>query len=157
MTIIETLCKEFSIQSWQVEAVIALLDEGATLPFIARYRKEQHGSLDDQQLRALSDRLGYLRNLQKRKEEVLSSIEEQEKLTDELRAAIEQAETLAEVEDLYRPYKQKKQTRAGKAKAKGLEPLAERILAASSVFKASRKSPKARSIAKRSSCDTLSP
>ncbi|MBQ7935177.1 MAG: RNA-binding transcriptional accessory protein, partial [Clostridia bacterium] len=120
--------KEFNIKVSQAEAAIQLMDDGNTIPFIARYRKEATGGLDDQVLRNLSDRLNYLRNLHKRKEEVIAAIEGQEKLTDELRAAIAAAETLAEVEDLYRPYKQKKQTRAGKAKAKGLEPLAVLIL-----------------------------
>ena len=128
MNINETLAKELNIKLSQVNAAVELMDDGNTIPFIARYRKEATGGLDDQQLRTLSERLNYLRNLEKRKEEVLENIAGQEKLTDELRAAIEQAQTLAEVEDLYRPYKQKKQTRASKAKAKGLEPLAEQIL-----------------------------
>jgi len=122
------LAKELNIKVTQAEAAIQLMDDGNTIPFIARYRKEATGGLDDQVLRTLSERLNYLRNLHKRKEEVMAAIEGQDKLTDELRAAIEAAETLAEVEDLYRPYKQKKQTRAGKAKAKGLEPLAVLIL-----------------------------
>ncbi len=122
------LANELNIKVSQAEAAIQLMDDGNTIPFIARYRKEATGGLDDQVLRNLSDRLNYLRNLHKRKEEVIAAIEGQEKLTEELRAAIEAAETLAEVEDLYRPYKQKKQTRAGKAKAKGLEPLAVQIL-----------------------------
>ena len=122
------LAKELNIKATQAAAAIQLMDDGNTIPFIARYRKEATGGLDDQVLRALSDRLNYLRNLQKRKEEVIASIEGQEKMTEELRVAIESAETLAEVEDLYRPYKQKKQTRAAKAKAKGLEPLALTLL-----------------------------
>ncbi|MCR4815391.1 MAG: RNA-binding transcriptional accessory protein [Lachnospiraceae bacterium] len=107
-----------------VENVIALLDEGCTIPFIARYRKEAHGAMDDTSLRALEDRLKYLRNLAARKEEIIKSIEEQGKLTDELKAEIENAKTLAEAEDLYRPYKQKRRTRATIAKEKGLENLA---------------------------------
>ena len=107
-----------------VENVIALLDEGCTIPFIARYRKEAHGAMDDTSLRALEDRLKYLRNLATRKEEIIKSIEEQGKLTDELKAEIENAKTLAEAEDLYRPYKQKRRTRATIAKEKGLENLA---------------------------------
>ncbi len=122
------LAKEFNIKESQVAAAVALMDDGNTIPFIARYRKEATGGLDDQVLRALSDRLNYLRNLAKRKEEVAAAIEGQEKMTDELRAALDAAETLAEVEDIYRPYKQKKQTRAGKARARGLEPLALAIL-----------------------------
>lgn len=122
------LAKELNIKVTQAEAAIQLMDDGNTIPFIARYRKEATGGLDDQVLRNLSDRLNYLRNLHKRKEEVIAAIEGQEKMTEELRAAIEAAETLAEVEDLYRPYKQKKQTRAGKAKARGLEPLAILLL-----------------------------
>ncbi len=102
------LAKELNIKATQAAAAIQLMDDGNTIPFIARYRKEATGGLDDQVLRNLSDRLNYLRNLHKRKEEVIAAIEAQEKLTEELRAAIEAAETLAEVEDLYRPYKQKK-------------------------------------------------
>lgn len=128
MNINETLAKELNIRISQVEAAVALMDDGNTIPFIARYRKEATGSLDDQQLRTLSERLNYLRNLEKRKEEVIEAIAGQEKLTDELKEAIEKAETLAEVEDLYRPYKQKKQTRASKARARGLEPLALAVL-----------------------------
>ena len=128
MDINQTLAKELDIKLSRVEAAVQLMDDGNTIPFIARYRKEATGGLDDQQLRALSERLNYLRNLEKRKAEVLENIAGQDKLTPELQEAIEKAATLAEVEDLYRPYKQKKQTRAGKAKAKGLEPLAEQIL-----------------------------
>ena len=129
MDINKTLAQELKIKETQVAAAVALMDDGNTIPFIARYRKEATGGLDDQVLRALSDRLTYLRNLIKRKEEVCASIEAQEKMTEELKAQIDAAATLAEVEDLYRPYKQKKQTRAGKAKARGLEPLALAILA----------------------------
>ena len=121
---IETLARELGRTQQQVENVVKLIDEGATIPFIARYRKELHGSMDDQLLRQLADRLQYLRNLEARKNEVKSSIENQGKLTEELSAAIEKASTLAEVEDLYRPYKQKRRTRATIAREKGLEPLA---------------------------------
>ena len=125
MDIIATLTEEFSLKPWQVENTVNLIDEGNTIPFIARYRKEAHGSLDDQVLRELNDRLTYLRNLEKRREEILGSIDEQGKLTDELKAKIDAATVLAELEDLYRPYKQKRRTRAMMAKEKGLEPLAE--------------------------------
>ena len=121
---IETLARELGRPQQQVENVVKLIDEGATIPFIARYRKELHGSMDDQLLRQLADRLQYLRNLEERKTEVKTSIENQGKLTQELTAAIEAASTLAEVEDLYRPYKQKRRTRATIAREKGLEPLA---------------------------------
>ena len=129
MTLVETLCQEFKLAPWQVEAVISLLDEGNTLPFIARYRKEAHGTLDDQVIRELSERLDYLRNLQKRKEEVGEAIAAQEAMTGELQAALDAAATLAEVEDIYRPYRPKRMTRATKAKERGLEPLAQRIYA----------------------------
>ncbi|MBR4949153.1 MAG: RNA-binding transcriptional accessory protein [Clostridia bacterium] len=129
MNITEKLMEELSLQKYQVENVIALIDEGNTIPFIARYRKEKTGSMDDEVLRAFYDRLNYLRNLEKRKEEVSSSIISQEKMTEELQKAIENAATLAEVEDIYRPYKQKKRTRAIIAKEKGLEPLAQLIMA----------------------------
>jgi len=123
-TIIETLALELKQKKEYVQNVVTLLDEGNTIPFIARYRKELHGSMDDTVLRDLETRLNYLRNLQERKEEVTRSIEAQEKLTEELAQAIANAKTLAEVEDLYRPYKQKRRTRATVAKEKGLEPLA---------------------------------
>ncbi len=123
--IIQTIAGEFNIKPVQVENTVKLIDEGNTIPFIARYRKEVTGNLSDEVLRDLNDRLTYLRNLEKRKEEVIKSIEEQGKLTDELFIAIGTAKTLAEVEDLYRPYKQKKRTRAIIAKEKGLEPLAK--------------------------------
>jgi len=126
--IIQTISGEFNIKPVQVENTIKLIDEGNTIPFIARYRKEVTGNLSDEVLRDLNDRLNYLRNLEKRKEEVIRSIEEQGKLTDELFVAIGTAKTLAEVEDLYRPYKQKKRTRAIIAKEKGLEPLAQIII-----------------------------
>ena len=126
---IKTLAKELGRNEEHVKNVITLIDEGATIPFIARYRKELHGSMDDQLLRTLADRLQYLRNLDQRKNEVKNSIENQGKLTDELVAAIDAASTLAEVEDLYRPYKQKRRTRATIAKEKGLEPLADLLSA----------------------------
>ena len=127
--IAELLARELDKPLRHVENVIALLDEGNTIPFIARYRKELHGAMDDTALRKLENRLRYLRNLAKRREEVLSAIDGQGKLTDELTAAIENAATLAEVEDLYRPYKQKRRTRATVAREKGLAPLAELLLA----------------------------
>ncbi|MCL2579727.1 MAG: RNA-binding transcriptional accessory protein [Oscillospiraceae bacterium] len=128
MTINETLTKELSLQLWQVENTVNLIAEGATIPFIARYRKEVTGSLDDDTLRELSTRLSYLQNLEKRKDEVIGSIDEQGKLTGELEAAIRAGVTLAEVEDLYRPYKQKRKTRASVARERGLAPLAETLL-----------------------------
>ena len=129
MTIIEQLARELDRPVEHIENVVRLLDEGNTIPFIARYRKELHGSMDDTALRTLEDRLAYLRNLTERKESVKASIAEQEKLTDELAAAIDAAQTLAEVEDLYRPYKPKRRTRATVAKEKGLEPLAALLFA----------------------------
>ena len=129
MTIIEQLARELNRPAEHIENVVRLLDEGNTIPFIARYRKELHGSMDDTALRALEERLAYLRNLTERKESVKASIAEQEKLTDELAAAIDAAQTLAEVEDLYRPYKPKRRTRATVAKEKGLEPLAALLFA----------------------------
>ena len=123
------LCEEFNIKPFQVENTVKLIDEGSTIPFIARYRKEQTGSLDDVVLRDLYERLMYLRNLESRKEEVIRLIEEQGKLTEELKNEILNADVLQRVEDLYRPFKQKKSTRASKAKEKGLEPLANIILA----------------------------
>ena len=122
------IAQELNVKNTQVENAVALIDEGNTIPFIARYRKEATGGLTDEQLRALGDRLNYLRNLEQRKEEILKSIEEQGKLTEEIKKEVEAAITLAEVEDIYRPYKQKKKTRATVAKAKGLEPLAKMIL-----------------------------
>lgn len=124
MDIIGQIAEKLSVKVWQVEAAVKLIDEGNTIPFIARYRKEATGTLDDEQLRNLDERLTYLRNLEERKTLVLSSIEEQGMLTDELKTQIELAETLVAVEDLYRPYKPKKKTRASVAKEKGLEPLA---------------------------------
>ena len=127
--IIQIIADELNIKKSQVENTIKLIDEGNTIPFIARYRKEVTGGLSDEVLRTFGERLNYLRNLEKRKEEVTNSIEEQGKLTEEIVKDLENAITLAEVEDIYRPYKQKKKTRATVAKAKGLEPLAEIILA----------------------------
>ena len=127
--IIKTIADELGVREKQVESAVNLIDEGNTIPFIARYRKEVTGGLSDETLRDLGERLTYLRNLEARKEEVKTSIENQGKLTDEIVANLENAKTLAEVEDIYRPYKQKKKTRATVAKAKGLEPLAEIILA----------------------------
>ena len=128
-SISEILAQELNCKQEYIENVIALLGEGNTIPFIARYRKEQHGAMDDTALRTLETRLQYLRNLAQRREEVKSSIAAQEKLTDELAKAIDEAATLAEVEDLYRPYKPKRRTRATIAKEKGLEPLADAIFA----------------------------
>ncbi len=125
--IIKLIAEELNIKEKQVEATIKLIDEGNTIPFIARYRKEVTGGLSDETLRNLGERLNYLRNLEQRKEEVIKSIDEQGKLTDEILKAVAIAKTLAEVEDVYRPYKQKKKTRATVAKAKGLEPLANII------------------------------
>ena len=127
--IIQILAKELDKSPEHVENVVRLIDEGNTIPFIARYRKELHGAMDDTALRTLADRLGYLRNLDKRREEVKASIESQGKLTEELSAAIDAAATLAEVEDLYRPYKPKRRTRATVAREKGLEPLAQLLYA----------------------------
>ncbi len=127
MDMITQLTAEFHLQAWQIENVVKLIDEGNTIPFIARYRKEAHGTLDDQVLREISERLTYLRNLEKRREEVRASIAAQEKLTDEIATALEKAATLAEIEDLYRPFKPKRRTRASVAREKGLELLAQRI------------------------------
>lgn len=129
MDIVKQLSEEFGLRADYAKNIVELIDDGNTIPFIARYRKEMHGSCNDQVLRDFSERLAYLRNLGKRKEEILSAIGEQGKLTDELSEAIAAAKTLAEVEDLYRPYKQKRRTRATVAKEKGLEPLAEIIFA----------------------------
>ena len=129
MDIILKIKEELNVEKWQVEAAVKLIDEGNTIPFISRYRKEVTGSLNDEQLRNLHERLTYLRNLEEKKEQVLSSIEEQGKLTDELKAKILAAETLVVVEDLYRPYRPKRKTRASVAKEKGLDGLAEYILA----------------------------
>lgn len=128
MNIVATLAKELSVKETQVKAAVELIDAGNTIPFIARYRKEATGALDDTQLRALNDRLTYLRSLAQRKEEVLSTIEAQEKLTEPLRCALEKAITLAEVEDIYRPFRPKRKTRASTAREQGLEPLAQALL-----------------------------
>ena len=129
MDMIQTLAQELNKDPRHVENVVRLLDEGNTIPFIARYRKELHGAMDDTSLRTLEERLQYLRGLEERRNTVKKSIEEQGKLTEELAAAIDSAQTLAEVEDLYRPYKQKRRTRATVAREKGLEPLAQLLFA----------------------------
>lgn len=126
--IIKTIADELGVREKQVEFAVNLIDEGNTIPFIARYRKEVTGGLSDEVLRDLGERLTYLRNLENRKQEIIKSIEEQGKLTDEIKLAVENSKTLAEAEDIYRPFKQKKKTRATVAKAKGLEPLAEIII-----------------------------
>lgn len=129
MDIILKIKNELQVEKWQVEAAVKLIDEGNTIPFISRYRKEATGSLNDEQLRMLGERLTYLRNLEDKKNQVLGSIEEQGKLTEELKARIEAAETLVAIDDLYRPYRPKRKTRASVAKEKGLEPLAQIISA----------------------------
>ena len=129
MDILQTIKEELQVEKWQVEAAVKLIDEGNTIPFISRYRKEATGSLNDEQLRDLHERLQYLRNLEDKKQQVLGSIEEQGQLTEELKAKILAAQTLVAVEDLYRPYRPKRKTRASVAKEKGLEPLAQIILA----------------------------
>ncbi len=129
MDIILKIKNELQVEKWQVEAAVKLIDEGNTIPFISRYRKEATGSLNDEQLRMLGERLTYLRNLEDKKNQVLGSIEEQGKLTEELKARIEAAETLVAIDDLYRPYRPKRKTRASVAKEKGLEPLAQIIIA----------------------------
>ena len=129
LSINEILARELGQKQEYIDNVIALMDEGNTIPFIARYRKEMHGAMDDTTLRNLETRLTYLRNLEGRREEVKQSIENQGKLTDELIAAIDAAATMTEVEDLYRPYKQKRRTRGSMAREKGLAPLAEAIFA----------------------------
>ena len=128
MDIIQAITQELKVEKWQVEAAVKLIDEGNTIPFISRYRKEATGSLNDEQLRTLSERLTYLRNLEDKKNQVLKSIEDQGKLTEELKKQILDAQTLVVVEDLYRPYRPKRRTRATIAKEKGLEPLADIIL-----------------------------
>ncbi len=129
MDISAKLTEEFNLKAEHVHNILNLLDEGNTIPFIARYRKEMTGAIDDQVLRNLNDRYEYLQNLEKRKEEVAKSITEQEKMTEEIQAAIDAAQTMTEVEDIYRPFKQKKKTRASVAIEKGLQPLADFILA----------------------------
>ena len=128
MDIIQEITKELAVERWQVEAAVKLIDEGCTIPFISRYRKEATGSLNDEQLRLLHERLLYLRNLEEKKSQVLSSIEEQGKLTEERKKQILDARTLVVVEDLYRPYRPKRRTRATIAKEKGLEPLADILM-----------------------------
>lgn len=128
MDIVLKLKEELKVEKWQAEAAVKLIDEGNTIPFISRYRKEATGSLNDEQLRNLYERLNYLRNLEEKKEQVIGSIEEQGKMTEELREKLLAAETLVVVEDLYRPYRPKRKTRAGVAKEKGLQPLADFIL-----------------------------
>ena len=129
MDILKALTEEFSLKPFQVENTVKLIDEGNTIPFIARYRKEATGSLDDQVLRELDERLKYLRNMDETREKIKAAIEEQGALTDELSAAIDSAKTLTELDDIYRPYKKKRKTRASVAKEKGLEPLADLIYA----------------------------
>ena len=129
MDILQKLTQEFSVKPWQVENAVKLIDDGNTIPFIARYRKEATGSLDDQLLRDLSDRLTYLRNMEEQKEKIIASIEEQELMTDEIMASIESASTLTELEDIYRPFRPKRKTRASVAKAKGLQGLADFLYA----------------------------
>lgn len=128
MDINQRLTEELGVKRWQIDAAVKLIDEGNTIPFISRYRKEVTGSLNDEQLRKLYERLVYLRNLEEKKTQVISSIEEQGKMTEELKNQILAAETLVTVEDLYRPYRPKRRTRATIAKEKGLEPLAALIL-----------------------------
>ena len=127
MDILKKLQEEFNLKPFQVQNTVELIDAGNTIPFIARYRKEATGSLDDQVLRELNDRLSYLRNMDEMREKIKASIEEQGALTDELIEAIENAVTLTELDDIYRPYKKKRKTRASVAKEKGLEPLADII------------------------------
>ena len=134
MTIQERLSSEFGLRQDYTKNIIDLIDEGNTIPFIARYRKEMHGSCDDQVLREFADRLKYLRNLDEEKAKVEKVITEQGKWTDELKKALEEAMTLTEVEDIYRPYKPKRKTRASVAIAKGLEPLADILQAQSKNF-----------------------
>ena len=129
MTIQEQLTAEFHLRPAQVENTIRLIDEGNTIPFIARYRKEVTGSLDDQLLRELFDRLTYLRNLEEQREKVRAALIEQQVLTDELAASLDAAVTLTEIEDIYRPYRPKRKTRASMARAKGLQPLADALYA----------------------------
>ena len=129
MDIITTLCNEFPVRRDRMENVVKLIDDGNTIPFIARYRKEMTGACDDQALREIGDRLQYLRNLEKKKEDYTAAITEQGRMTEDLARAIADAETLSALEDLYRPFKQKRRTRATIAREKGLEPLAMDLLA----------------------------
>lgn len=123
-----TLSKQFNIKEEYAQNIITLLDDGNTIPFIARYRKEMHGSMDDQLIREFSEKLDYLRGLDKRREEIRELITGQEKMTDEIGAALDKAQTLSELEDIYRPFRPKRKTRASVAKERGLEPLALEIL-----------------------------
>ncbi|NLA76974.1 MAG: RNA-binding transcriptional accessory protein [Clostridiales bacterium] len=123
-----TLCSEFNLKQWQVDAVVSLCDDGCTVPFIARYRKEAHGSLDDQTIHDLTERLAYLRSFDARRSEIFDAISAQEKMTDEISAALDNAKILSELEDIYRPFRPKRRTRATVAKERGLEPLADEIL-----------------------------
>lgn len=129
MDIHSQLCQEFSLKPWQIENTVKLIDDGNTIPFIARYRKEATGSLDDQLLRSIYDRLNYLRNMTEQKEKIIQSITEQGMMTDEIQAAIDNASTLTELDDIYRPFRPKRKTRASVAKAKGLQGLADIIYA----------------------------
>ena len=135
--IIEALARELGVSPAQAEAVVALIDDGNTIPFIARYRKEATGGMDDATLRAFDERLAYLRNLEARKAETIAAIDEQGKLTADLRAAIEAATVMQRVEDLYKPFKKKRATRASKARAAGLEPLANLVMAQATNVKSS--------------------
>ena len=126
MNINEIIAEELQVKVWQVEAAVKLIDEGNTIPFIARYRKPVTGELNDEQLRDLDERLKYLRNLEEKKETVIASIEEQGKMTDELMKQIKEAKTIVAVDDIYRPYRPKRKTRATEAKAKGLEDVYKR-------------------------------
>ena len=128
MNYAKAIAEAFSVREDYVANIIALLDEGNTIPFIARYRKEMHGTMDDQKIREISDKLTYLRNLDERREEVRNLIEQQENLTEEISKALDKAATLAEIEDIYRPFRPKRKTRASVAKAKGLQPIADEIL-----------------------------
>ena len=128
MKISEIIAEELQVKVWQVDAAIKLIDEGNTIPFIARYRKPVTGELNDEQLRNLDERLKYLRNLEEKKETVIASITEQGKMTDELKEKIDKADTIMAVDDIYRPYRPKRKTRATEAKAKRLEPLANIFL-----------------------------
>ena len=127
MDILKVLQDEFELKGFQVENTVKLIDDGNTIPFIARYRKEMTGALDDQTLRKLNERLVYLRNMDEQREKIIATIEEQGKMTDELKQSILNAATLTELEDIYRPYRPKRKTRASVAKEKGLEPLAQFI------------------------------
>ena len=127
MDFVTTLAGQFQLKNWQIEKVIELIDEGNTIPFIARYRKEAHGSLDDQTLRDIAERLEYLRSLEKRREEVAGLIEATGNLTEEVAQALQAAATLSEIDDVYRPFRPKRRTRASVAREKGLEPLAQAI------------------------------